>query len=354
MPERRWTISVLTIPSRERYLQQLVDSLADVRALRRATLSIVYNRDSRETPARVESGLRRALPGVPFDLTFNTTDPSIVAGRQAQLNACRTPHICFLDDDLTVHGDLLDALDEALCRNPLGIVGIPSRVGDTDERFKPRDSTPSIERDGVRYMSVQGMLVAGYRRLLLDVGGFNPRREFWGEWTELNLRLWRSGFPTGYVMDGPYLRHWHDAPESPTRNRCGRELDILWGLMCTALEYDAVSATDATADFWRLTRDRYLAYAFGASLSPEAVLQSCLQLVPRLTREWARIAEFRELVRGHRFDLAPFASLRQEEIDAILTHARSAIAPYREPRVAARSMVRRLLPRRWAERTGVA
>lgn len=354
MSERRWTISVLTIPSRDRYLQALVNSLVEARVLRRANLNIVFNHDSREAPTHVESRLRRAMPGIPFELTFNTTDSSIVAGRQAQLNACRTPYLCFIDDDVTVHGDLFDALDGALANHPLGVVGVPSLVGGTAERFKPRESTPFVDVDGVRYMPVQGMLVAGYRRLLLDIGGFNPRREFWGEWTELNLRLWRHGFPTGYVMDGPFLRHWHDAPDSPTRNRRGRELEILWGLSCMALEYDAVERTRATSDFWRLTRDRYLAYAFGDALAPDTLLQSCLQLAPRLAREWPRIAEFRELVRTHRFDIAPFETLSQPMINDVLAHARTAIRPYREPPTKARSMLRRLLPRRWVERKGVA
>ena len=96
---------------------------------------------------------------------------------------------------------------------------LASLVEDTDRLFKPRRSTPHVDVDGLRFMSVQGMLVAGYRRLIQDIGGFNVRRMFWGEWTELNLRMLRSGFPTASAMDAGYRRHWHGAPESPTRNR---------------------------------------------------------------------------------------------------------------------------------------
>jgi hypothetical protein len=350
MTDRRWTVSVLTIPQREAYVGQLVESLAESRVTRNAQVSIVYNWDSRESPAAIEQRLRRLCRGVPIAVSFNTMDPTIASGRMQQLNACKTPLICFIDDDVTVHGDLLATLDETLNAHPLGIVGVPSLVEDTDQRFKPRDETPSVVHEGVRFMSVQGMLIGGYRRLFLDVGGFNARRRFWGEWTELNLRLWRSGFPTGYAMDGAYLRHWHDAPESPTRNRSGREVDVLWGLMCTALEYDAVDITHETETFWRLVADRYLAYSFGPNVTCQSLLSAFLRLVPRLTSEWPGIAEFRERVRLHPFRFAPFAALTEQDVREVLASAGPRIAAYREEMRAERrrpSRVSRLLPEGW-------
>ncbi|MCC6316480.1 MAG: glycosyltransferase [Gemmatimonadaceae bacterium] len=329
MPERRWTISVLTIPSRETYVQALVESLAAARVTRHADVSIVYNWDSPEPPSTIEQRLRRACRGVPIEVSFNTTKPTIAAGRQQQLNACKTPLICFIDDDVTVHGDLVATMERGLQAQPLGIVGVPSYVEGTPELFKPRESTPYVNHDGVRFQSVQGMLVGGYRRLFIDVGGFNQRRRYWGEWTELNLRLWRSGFPTGYVMDGAYLRHWHDAPESPTRNRSGREVDVLWGLMCTALEYDAVDITEETESFWRLVAERYLAYSFGPDVSPQSLLSAFLRLVPRLLAEWPRIAETREAARAHPFRFAPFAPFTPDEVTAVIAHASPRIATYR-------------------------
>lgn len=329
MPDRRWTISVLTIPQRERYVEALVESLVAARVTRTANISIVYNWDSRESPAVIEQRLRRACRGVPIQVAFNTTEPTIASGRQQQLNACKTPLICFLDDDITVHGDLIATMEHGLRTQPLGIVGVPSYVEGTSELFKPRERTPYVNHGGVRFMSVQGMMVGGYRRLFLDVGGFNQRRRFWGEWTELNLRLWRSGFPTGYVMDGAWLRHWHDAPESPTRNRAGREVDVLWGLMCTALEYDAVDITEETESFWRLVAERYLAYSFGPEISSKSLLSAFLRLVPRLMSEWSRIAEHRESARRHPFRFAPFASFTEDDVAAVIAHAEPRMATYR-------------------------
>ena len=330
MRDPRWTISILTIPGREEWLGRLVASLMDAGMDRHARIAIVFNRDVREAPNEVESRLRRACGRAPIDVAFNATTPTIAGGRQMQLNTCRTERIAFIDDDLTVHGDLCSALDDGLARAPLGLLGIPSLVNDSAVTFKPRDSTPSVTRDGVRYMPVQGMLVAGYRRLLLDVGGFNMRRAFWGEWTELNLRLWRLGYPTGYVMDGAYLRHWEQAPDSPTRSRPGREMDILWGLMCTALEYEAEAITTDTTSFWKLVEERYLAYAFGPELNAQVLLSAALRLAPRLAAEWPAIAAYRALRGGDPFRFAPFQALTEEEVAAVCAGAVEALEPYRD------------------------
>jgi len=324
-----WTISMLTIPKREPYLQQLLSSLASLGSRDRFEVTVVYNAATAEEPLVIEQRIRRMAPTLALRVYVNTTDPTIGGGRRVQLAVCRTPLIAFVDDDLTLHGDVFGALEEALRTRALGIVGLPSYEEDSDKRFKPRESTPYTQLDGVRYMPVQGMLVAGYRRLFSDIGGFNPRRQFWGEWTELNLRMWRHGFPTGYVMDRGYLRHWHKAPESPTRNLPGRERHVLWGLMCTALEYDAVSITEATETFWRLAQDRYLAYSFGEQPSPKLLLATVLELMPRLSVEWPAMRAFAEEARRHPFQFMPFEPLSSGQVRAVIDHANDAIERYR-------------------------
>lgn len=324
-----WTLSMLTIPSRDAYLSRLLESIAALRGHERCEVSVIYNAVTPEEPLAVERRIQRLAPTLRVRVYVNTNDTSIGGGRRMQLAVCRTPLLAFLDDDLTVHGDVIGALEEALRTRPLGIVGLPSYEGDTDKRFKPRESTPYTIIDGVRFMPVQGMLVAGYRRLFADIGGFNPRRQFWGEWTELNLRLWRLGFPTGYVMDRGYLRHWHDAPESPTRNMNGRERHVLWGLMCTALEYDAVSINEASETFWRLAQDRYLAYSFGEQPSPKLLLATVLELMPRLAAEWTAMRTFADEARRHPFQFMPFEPLSEQQVRHVMAQANDAIAPYR-------------------------
>lgn len=346
----QWTITILTIPGREDHLARLLTSLGDTSDAGHR-IHVVYNRAIRENLDHVEDRIRSWSASHQVEVFFNNGDPSISGGRNFQLNLVKTPLCCFIDDDITVEGPLVPSLERALREHPAALVGLPSLHDDTDTRFKPRDDTPHVEEDGFSWMVVQGMLAAGYTNLLRDAGGFNPRRRFWGEWTELNLRLWRLGLPTGYLMDGPVLRHWTDAPESPTRNMDGRERHVLWGLVCTALEYDAVELTEENATFWQLVADRYLAYSFGEQLSPQAVLQRTLELVPELTAAWPEISAFRERARQHPFPFAPFHALTRDDLDRMLPTARrkvrrcrAAIWPERRNRTAraARWLVGRL------------
>jgi len=130
-------------------------------------------------------------------------------------------------------------------------------------------------------------------------------------------------------MDGSYLRHWHGAPESPTRNKPGRQDHVLWGLLCTALEYDAIALRPDTERFWELVEQRYLAYSFGDSVGPKELLHSVLRLVPRLAVEWPHIAEFRETARNHPFQFAPFHSITERDVAEVLAYAEPRIAKYR-------------------------
>ena len=130
-------------------------------------------------------------------------------------------------------------------------------------------------------------------------------------------------------MTGGYLRHWEKAPDSPTRNMDGRAKHVLWGLICTALEYDAVDVSHATETFWRLVQERYLAYSFGEELSHQELLRATLELVPDLSAEWAAITAFRDLVAGHPFDFKPFQPLTEGDLQRVLPSARRKLRRYR-------------------------
>lgn len=324
------TFSILTIPEREQYLRRLFASIAALDGGASARVDVIYNRPLEGALSDAIARIRDEAPTLPIDVYFNAGETSISAGRNLQLSVCRTPVIAFVDDDLSLHGSVVPSILDTLDAHPVALVGLPSFDGDTDNRLKPRDSTPSVDWRGLRLSPVQGMLCAGYRALLADVGGFNTRRRFWGEWTELNLRLWRSGFPTAYQLDGrAFLRHWRDAPSSPTRNMEGRERHVVWGLICTALEYDAVDISEATEVFWRLVEDRYLAYSYGDELSPRNVLRTVLELVPQISAEWSSIQEFRARAAAHPFSFAPFHRFTMEEVRAVWAHATPAIRVYR-------------------------
>lgn len=323
-----WTITILTIPGREEHLKRLLHSLAQ-HTSSRVVIHLVYNRSIRDDLHELERKLKSWAPGQTVEVFFNNGDPTISGGRNFQLNLVKSPLVCFIDDDITLDGAVLSSLENVLRTRPVALVGLRSYNGDSEVRFKPRDTTPHIPDGDFRWSVVQGMLAAGYTNLLRDAGGFNGRRRFWGEWTELNLRLWRLGLPTGYLMTGPFLRHWEDAPDSPTRNMEGRARHVLWGIICTALEYDAVDVNEATETFWQLVEERYLSYSFGEELSPRTVLQHTLALMPEISASWHDIAAFRERTKRHPFPFAPFHAFTRADLDRILPTARKAIAGHR-------------------------
>jgi hypothetical protein len=327
---------VLTLPSRVEYLGRLLASLEEVVGTVPAEVHVLYNHADGTPSASVQAELRRLAGGLPLRVEGARGSPTIAAGRNHLLAACRTPLICFLDDDVTLHGDVLPTLERALGAHPLALVGLRSLENDTDRAHKPRESTPYHEDGALRFMPVHGLLCAGYAATLRAVGGFNVRRRFWGEWTELNLRLWRLGLPTGYAMAGAHLRHWTSAPDSPTRNRPGRERDVLWGLICTALEYDAGAGTPGSDAFWDLVASRYLPYAFGADLAPARVLASVVELLPALATEWEDIARDRVAAARHPFHFHPFHRLDADDVRRVLRHAHRLLrrerARWRPPR----------------------
>lgn len=325
-----WNITVLTIPAREENLKNLLNSLCQQDFKNGVEIQVIYNYDQKDHHYEIEERIKKFAPKYPVSVFFNNSDTSISGGRNFQLNLSKSPLICFIDDDITVHGELFSTIEEVLKTNPIGLIGVPSYVEDTAELFKPRESTPSIKRDNLIYMPIQGMLVAGYRQLFSDIGGFNARRLYWGEWTEFNLRLWRNGFPSAYILDKGYLRHWHKAPESPTRSLSGREKNVLWGLICTALEYDAVDINEATDSFWRLIEERYLAYSFGDELNLKNLLKTVLEITPRIARHWNDISYFRQEVEKHKFKFKPFHKFTEIELDEIIKYADKKIVQYRD------------------------
>ncbi|MBK8245977.1 MAG: hypothetical protein IPK85_01025 [Gemmatimonadetes bacterium] len=114
-------------------------------------------------------------------------------------------------------------------------------------------------------------------------------------------------------MSGAFLRHWERAPASPTRSMVGREENVLWGLMCTALEYDAIEEGPETTPFWDLVGSRYIAYSFGADVRIQDVLRTALRLTPRMSAMYPQIAAFRDTVRQHPFDFKPFTPSPQKK-----------------------------------------
>lgn len=326
-----WNISILTIPGREQYLSKLLQSINGYDVAEGLLITIVYNKKVESSQERIiEQKIIGASKKYPVEVYFNQVDTSIAGGRNFQLNISKSPLIVFIDDDVTIHGEIFPILLNRLQTTKLGMIGLPSYISDSDALFKPRTTTPFIIENEIRYMPVLGMFIVSYRKLLVEIGGFNTRRRYWGEWTELNLRMWRNGFPTGYIMDAGFLRHWEEAPDSPTRTLSGREKHVLWGLVCTALEYDAVDINQATEVFWQLIEERYLKYSFGDELSIKNLLQTMLELLPELSAEWSNIMNYKAITRQHPFQFMPFHSFSHSDLLMVIQYANKSIKEYQK------------------------
>ncbi len=122
MSTPRWTITALTIPGREHYLRQLIQSLEATVIPGGARLVIVYNRAIRDELVDVERTIRSWASSLEVEVHFNNGDPTISGGRNYQLNLVKSPLVCFVDDDITVHGDAFLTIEEAMQRVPAGLV----------------------------------------------------------------------------------------------------------------------------------------------------------------------------------------------------------------------------------------
>jgi hypothetical protein len=322
-----WTIAILTVPGRESYVDRLAESIRALGSRASAELVVVYNSPSPVDLHALELRMR-ARSGLRCRAVANASEPTIAAGRRMQVAASRTPLICFIDDDCTLHGSVFESLERELQRVPVGALGLPSFDAYSGEPFKPRASTPSVQHAGLRFMPIQGMLVATYRRLLVDVGDFAKYRRYWGEWTELNTRLWRMGFATAYVEDAGTIRHWTRAPGSPTRDLSGREKNIVWGLLCTALEYGLLDAADSAA-FWQLVQSRYLPYAYNRTPDAIDLMRTMAALAPQLAAEWPSIQQHAEQARSHPFSFLPFHEWTEDDVTLVLRDAATRLEPYR-------------------------
>jgi GT2 family glycosyltransferase len=137
------------------------------------------------------------------------------------VRAARGDIIVCLDDDVEVPGNWLAEIARAFAEDPLlGIHGC--RVVDLDEKgnpipgsthgcgkksgtngaFKPAASPAEIETFGEANLAMP-------RRVVLDVGGFDPRFKWGHEGADLTHRILRRGFHLKYNSE-VVIEHHHD------------------------------------------------------------------------------------------------------------------------------------------------
>ena len=80
MSTPRWTVTALTIPGRENYLRQFIQSPEATVIPGGARLVIVYNRAIRDELADVERAIRSWVSELEVEVHFNNGDPTISGG----------------------------------------------------------------------------------------------------------------------------------------------------------------------------------------------------------------------------------------------------------------------------------
>ena len=116
-----WTLSALTIPEREEFLARLLASLDATVMPANTQVDIVYNSDVREGRFEIEKRIQAMAKKLPVTVHFTGGEVSIASGRALQLNSCKTPLVAFVDDDVTLHDDVLSAIERTMRDVPLGL-----------------------------------------------------------------------------------------------------------------------------------------------------------------------------------------------------------------------------------------
>lgn len=176
---------------------------------------IVVDNGSSDSTSQTISEMRQFSP-VPF-VSMVEIRPGNSAGRNAGIGVAKGDVVFFTDDDCIVKHDVLKEMWRAFSINPgLGYAG--GRI----LRFDPQDYPISVMEETARigippgrmvYPGlVQGSNMAFRRKVLADLGGFDPAfgagASFTGEEVELATRASLRGWHGGY-FPGPTVYHNH-------------------------------------------------------------------------------------------------------------------------------------------------
>ncbi len=219
------------------------------------------------------------------------------AGRNAGVQAARTPYVAFSDDDSWwAPGALSRAVAHFGRHTRLGLLAARVLVGRA-EKLDPTCATmagsplrPAADLPGP---SVLGFIACGAvvrRRAFLEAGGFHPRFGVGGEETLLSIDLAARGWGLAYCDDVTAVHH----PE-PGAARPGRRARLVRNRLWTAwLRFSAGAAWTAT------TRTAHAALSDGgvragfcdAVRGMPWVLRERLPVDPSLDRDLGRVLAY--------------------------------------------------------------
>ena len=156
------------------------------------------------------SALQKALQTCPFRCTLVYSAKNTIANNR-NLSICfsRAEFITFLDDDVEIHGPVLQNIASALSQYPeLGMVSVPAYDHEL-LAFKPRSNNLVFPyKENIFLTNMCSGMIMGTRRELMQVMPFAPFWPNYGEDNFLGYQLHAHGFFNAYVMpEDAYVVH---------------------------------------------------------------------------------------------------------------------------------------------------
>lgn len=259
----RVTVVVASQDRRDRLLASLPHHLA---LPERPHVVLVDNASTDGTPAAIRERFGGELEVLRLDRNHGG------AGRNAGVQAARTPYVAFSDDDswwapgaLARAADLLDAHPRLAVVQGRVLVGPEERLDPVCEEMAASPLPAADGQPGHPLLSFVACAVVVRREAFLAVGGFSERFGVGGEEELLGWDLATAGWTMSYV---PEVVGFHHPPKVVGGRPWRREVGIRNSLWTTWLRRPAGAAVQRTArDVARFPRDavtvRGLARALG-------------------------------------------------------------------------------------------
>jgi glycosyltransferase involved in cell wall biosynthesis len=176
MPHSPEISLIICTRNRSRQLARCLESVREVRCERAWELVIVDNGSADDTSAVVQEFIRNTPVSVVYALE---PEPGKSRGLNTALRMARGEIVAFTDDDCYPAPDFLARTWEAFLDPSVGYITGRILLHDpTDFPFTINESTTPLTFPSRKYLRlgrVQGANLAFRRRVLIDIGGFDPR-----------------------------------------------------------------------------------------------------------------------------------------------------------------------------------
>jgi len=282
----------------------------------------------------VESAVKSSFDGAqtPIHYMHPKKNQGISGAKNLGVKHAKHSILVFLDTDVMVEEDTVPKLIGTLKDNPTtALVGgsVHWIGGPRDgQMHKPETMMRRYGRGRVKYVeAVHGCLLCCYKQAFDEVGGFDTLFNMHGENADLDIRLWRAGYPLAYNPDA-ILYHRYESSYSITRNVVDRHINIMRSMLLLCYKYDVKPDKDLYENFSVWMQDNWMRKTF-ASGKPFLMAAALAESVDWLISNRNRIQKRHRGV-PHKFDFKPYEVFSDKRtLKECLTSAKKRIASLR-------------------------